>query len=76
MLVDVLIRSNTSAICKLISFIRHVINSLEVDWMVEMIFYLFVLVDKSYTRDRWAIVDIFHIQSLYFYLEVKMEVLE
>lgn len=71
MLVSVFVGSITSTIRVLVRFIRHVIHPLVVEYMVEIKFYLLLLVGKSYIKERKTIVNIFHLQSLCFHFRVN-----
>lgn len=67
-----LVESATLAIRVFVTVIRHIIHPLVVKWMMDMKYYLFVLVDKSYIRECINLVDIFHLQSLHFYFCVSL----
>lgn len=61
----------TSAICVFVRVICHVIHSLWVGWMVEIRYYLLILVGESYIRKSRSIVCISHFHHLCFHLQVN-----
>lgn len=50
MLVSVFIISDRSNNIVLVKIIHYVINQLEVEWMVDVIYYIFVLVNYIYMK--------------------------